>query len=193
VARLVVGSVALVLALAVGVGACASGDGVTIGVDVESTATSGAVLPPPTVGGPPEYVTRTASVASAAEPVPHPSEPASIATVTVAPAASTAPPTSAVPTATAAPATQAPPTAAPTPAATDPPATAPPAPVAQIAAPPPDPACDPNYDPCVPIDSDVDCAGGRGNGPSYVRGPVHVIGRDVYGLDSDHDGVGCEG
>lgn len=60
----------------------------------------------------------------------------------------------------------------------------------------PDPApaeqCDPNYTPCVPIDSDVDCAGGKGNGPSYVRGPVRVIGRDVYGLDHDHDGVGCD-
>ena len=52
--------------------------------------------------------------------------------------------------------------------------------------------CDPNYDPCVPIDSDVDCAGGSGNGPSYVRGPVRVIGRDIYGLDRDNDGIGCE-
>jgi len=52
--------------------------------------------------------------------------------------------------------------------------------------------CDPNYDPCVPIDSDVDCAGGKGNGPSYVRGPVRVIGRDIYGLDRDNDGIGCE-
>jgi hypothetical protein len=52
--------------------------------------------------------------------------------------------------------------------------------------------CDPNYDPCVPIASDVDCAGGRGNGPEYVRGPVRVIGRDIYGLDRDNDGIGCE-
>ncbi len=53
--------------------------------------------------------------------------------------------------------------------------------------------CDPNYDPCVPIDSDVDCLGGRGNGPSYVAGPVRVTGNDVYGLDGrDDDGVGCE-
>src|SRR4051812_33063510 len=51
--------------------------------------------------------------------------------------------------------------------------------------------CDPNYTPCVPIDSDVDCAGGRGNGPSYVMGPVHVVGVVVYGLDGDGDGVGC--
>ena len=52
--------------------------------------------------------------------------------------------------------------------------------------------CDPNYDPCVPIDSDVDCAGGKGNGPSYVRGPVRVVGQDIYGLDRDNDGIGCE-
>lgn len=54
------------------------------------------------------------------------------------------------------------------------------------------PDCDPNYTPCVPIDSDVDCAGGSGNGPSYVVGPVTVIGRDIYGLDRDSNGVGCE-
>ena len=54
------------------------------------------------------------------------------------------------------------------------------------------PACDPNYTGCVPIDSDVDCAGGSGNGPSYVRGPVQVIGSDIYGLDRDKDGIGCE-
>jgi len=52
--------------------------------------------------------------------------------------------------------------------------------------------CDPNYTPCVPIDSDVDCAGGKGDGPSYVRGPVRVVGADPYGLDRDGDGVGCD-
>ncbi|WP_218129765.1 hypothetical protein [Pseudonocardia oroxyli] len=52
--------------------------------------------------------------------------------------------------------------------------------------------CDPNYSGCVPIDSDVDCEGGKGNGPSYVRGPVRVIGKDIYGLDADKDGIGCE-
>jgi hypothetical protein len=39
---------------------------------------------------------------------------------------------------------------------------------------------------------DVDCAGGSGNGPSYVEGPVAVVGPDEYGLDADHDGIGCE-
>jgi hypothetical protein len=53
--------------------------------------------------------------------------------------------------------------------------------------------CDPNYTgACVPISSDVDCEGGSGNGPAYVRGPVTVIGSDPYGLDHDGDGVGCE-
>lgn len=63
--------------------------------------------------------------------------------------------------------------------------------------PPPEPAralsgCDPNYDSCVPIASDVDCAGGSGNGPEYVDGPVAVIGRDIYGLDRDGDGIACD-
>ena len=52
--------------------------------------------------------------------------------------------------------------------------------------------CDPNYSGCVPIASDVDCAGGSGNGPEYVAGPVKVIGFDKYGLDNDSDGYGCE-
>jgi hypothetical protein len=44
----------------------------------------------------------------------------------------------------------------------------------------------------VPIASDVDCAGGGGNGPAYVSGPIRVTGTDKYGLDSDSDGVACE-
>lgn len=53
--------------------------------------------------------------------------------------------------------------------------------------------CDPNYaGACVPIASDVDCAQGTGNGPAYVVGPVRVVGRDIYGLDRDKDGIGCE-
>ena len=54
-------------------------------------------------------------------------------------------------------------------------------------------SCDPNYaGACVPIASDVDCAGGSGNGPAYVQGPVRVVGTDIYGLDRDGDGIGCE-
>lgn len=52
--------------------------------------------------------------------------------------------------------------------------------------------CDPNYGGCVPIASDVDCAGGSGNGPAYVQGPVKVIGSDIYDLDRDNDGYGCD-
>ena len=60
-------------------------------------------------------------------------------------------------------------------------------------APPPTDKCDPNYSGCVPIASDVDCAGGSGDGPAYVSGPVYVIGSDIYDLDGyDGNGVGCE-
>ena len=53
--------------------------------------------------------------------------------------------------------------------------------------------CDPNYTGnCVLVASDVDCAGCKGNGPAYVTGPVYVVGTDIYGLDRDKDGVGCE-
>lgn len=53
--------------------------------------------------------------------------------------------------------------------------------------------CDPNYvGACVPAGaSDVDCAGGSGDGPEYV-GPVRVVGSDPYGLDADGDGYACE-
>jgi len=99
----------------------------------------------------------------------------------VAPAPAPAAPEPAAPE-PAAPAAAAPAPAAPAPA---------PAPAAQPA-PAPASACDPNYSGCVPIASDVDCAGGQGNGPAYVRGPVVVTGSDIYGLDADDDAVGCE-
>lgn len=54
------------------------------------------------------------------------------------------------------------------------------------------PHCDPNYSGCVPIASDVDCAGGSGDGPAYVKGPVTVIGEDIYDLDRNGNGIGCE-
>lgn len=88
-------------------------------------------------------------------------------------------------TPTAPPATAPPPTAPPTTAPYVPPPTEPP--VAE----PQGGGCHPSYTPCVPFDSDVDCAGGRGNGPSYT-GRVEVHGYDEYDLDRDGDGIGCE-
>jgi hypothetical protein len=99
-------------------------------------------------------------------------------TTTTRPTTTTAPPTTAPP--------PPPPTTAP------PPPPPPPPPPTTRPAPPPPSNCNPNYSGCVPNASDVDCAGGSGNGPQYVSGPVNVIGGDPYGLDSDGDGVGCE-
>jgi hypothetical protein len=52
--------------------------------------------------------------------------------------------------------------------------------------------CTPGYSPCLPPASDYDCAGGSGNGPEYVDGPVRVTGSDPYDLDRDGDGIGCD-
>jgi len=64
--------------------------------------------------------------------------------------------------------------------------------VATVPAPKPSDSCNSNYTGCVPIASDVDCAGGSGNGPAYVSGPIRVIGIDVYDLDRDGNGIACE-
>lgn len=70
-----------------------------------------------------------------------------------------------------------------------------------VAPPPPPPApapaqpagCDSNYaEACVPVSSDVDCAGGSGNGPAYFDGVARIVGTDVYELDRDGDGYACE-
>ena len=53
-------------------------------------------------------------------------------------------------------------------------------------------SCTAGYSPCIAPGSDVDCAGGSGNGPRYVTGPVRVYGSDPYELDRDGDGVACE-
>jgi len=92
----------------------------------------------------------------------------------------TRPPTTARPTTTHPPTTAAP--------ATHPPATKPPA------TKPPAGNCDPAYpDACLHDGiGDYDCAGGSGNGPNYVQGPIQVRPPDPFGLDSDHDGIGCE-
>jgi hypothetical protein len=52
--------------------------------------------------------------------------------------------------------------------------------------------CTPGYSPCLPPASDYDCAGGSGDGPKYVTGPVRVTGSDPYGLDADGNGIGCQ-
>ena len=43
---------------------------------------------------------------------------------------------------------------------------------------------DPNYDPCVPVSTDVNC--------SDLRTRITVTGTDVYRLDRDGDGTACE-
>jgi hypothetical protein len=56
--------------------------------------------------------------------------------------------------------------------------------------------CHPSYGgACLdPTASDYDCAGGSGNGPKYVQGPVKVRPPDPFDLDldADADGLGCE-
>jgi hypothetical protein len=130
------------------------------------------------------------STTSTAPPTTAP--PTTAPTTTAAPTTTTtAPPTTAAPPPTTTPPTTRPPVTAPP--ATSPPATDPPTAIA-----PPDDrpgrdgGCDPNYSGCVPVARDVDCRGGRGDGPEYVDGPVRVIGRDIYDLDRNGDGIGCE-
>ena len=38
---------------------------------------------------------------------------------------------------------------------------------------------------------DYDCRGGSGDGP-YYTGRVRVVGSDVFDLDRDGDGIGCD-
>jgi hypothetical protein len=70
-----------------------------------------------------------------------------------------------------------------------PPTTAPPPPTTA-----PQRDCDPSYpDVCLDPDAeDYDCAGGSGNGPEYVDGPIRVRPPDPFDLDREGDGWGCE-
>jgi hypothetical protein len=67
-----------------------------------------------------------------------------------------------------------------------------------VAKPQPPPPAPNDYSPPIPPGPDVDCAGGTGDGPRYEGqgdvpfGPFQVIGTDIYGLDGNGDGVGCE-
>ena len=71
-----------------------------------------------------------------------------------------------------------------------PPTTAPPPPTTSAPR-----NCDPAYpDVCLHQGiGDYDCAGGSGNGPNYVEGPLRVLPPDPFDLDGyDNDGIGCE-
>jgi len=142
-------------------------------------------LPPTAV---PPTATAVPPTATAIPPTTTPVPPTATA---VPPTATAVPPTATPvpPTATAVPptATAIPPTATPVP----PTATAVPPTSTPVPAPTPESNCTPGYDPCIPPGSDVDCAGGSGNGPRYV-GPTRVTGSDPYDLDRDNDGWGCE-
>jgi hypothetical protein len=54
--------------------------------------------------------------------------------------------------------------------------------------------CHPSYSgACLRTSAgDYDCAGGSGNGPNYVQGPIRVRGEDPFDLDRDGDGEACE-
>ena len=53
-------------------------------------------------------------------------------------------------------------------------------------------ACHSSYSGCLKANaSDYDCAGGSGNGP-YYTGKIQVVGPDVFDLDRNNDGWGCE-
>jgi len=52
--------------------------------------------------------------------------------------------------------------------------------------------CHPSYSGCLkPYASDYDCEGGSGDGP-YYTGEVKVLKKDVFKLDHDGDGWGCD-
>ncbi|CUU60294.1 hypothetical protein Ga0074812_1389 [Parafrankia irregularis] len=114
-------------------------------------------------------------------PASPPTTSTAAAAVQPAPAAAPQQPAAAVqqPTAAAAPPQAVPPQAAPPPAA----------------APAPDPraGCEPSYpETCLRSGiGDYDCAGGKGDGPNYIRGPLRVTPPDPFDLDRDGDGYGC--
>ena len=47
--------------------------------------------------------------------------------------------------------------------------------------------CNPNYSPCLPVVSDLNCS----DIPDSLK-PIRVIGSDPYRLDADGDGLACE-
>lgn len=54
-------------------------------------------------------------------------------------------------------------------------------------------ACNANYrGRCLPLDEDVDCLPSDGDGPWFIDATVVVMGEDVFELDDDGDGLGCD-
>ena len=107
---------------------------------------------------------------------------------TVEPVTTTAPPTTAAP-----PTTPPPPSRRPRPTYAEPEPAPEPEPAAAAAA--SGGRCHSSYEgTCIPPDvSDADCAGGSGNGPWYVQeSNIRVVGPDVFDLDRDGNGIGCE-
>ncbi len=49
---------------------------------------------------------------------------------------------------------------------------------------------------CIdPLATDVDCAGGEGDGPAFTTAtnfPLLNVANDPFGLDRDHNGLGCD-
>ena len=159
-----------------------SNTGFSAGLAAETAATTPPVAKQPSDDPPAAPQTAYVDTAPATASVDGTSTPSTQNTARAdqEPTATTVAPTEA--TTTEPPATTAAPTTTVIEPAADPPRT--------TAAPPQPRAC--NYDPCLPPAEDYDCVGGKGNGPAYT-GQVRVIGADTYGLDSDGDGIGCEG
>jgi hypothetical protein len=143
----------------------------------------GALVATALVMGPP-----SATVATAADPV-------GVVAATLPPPATAAPVTTEATTTTEAPATTAAPTTTrPRPRPVVKPKPKPKPKPRPVVTRPPAPDCHPSYGgACLDPDaSDYDCAGGSGNGPEYVDGPITVSGPDPFDLDRDNDGVACE-
>jgi hypothetical protein len=56
------------------------------------------------------------------------------------------------------------------------------------------PACHPSYSGvCLdPSAADYDCLSEFGDGPKFTPGPFSVVGPDIFALDPDRNGIGCE-
>lgn len=134
---------------------------------------------PPAVTGPAS--SPAGSAAPAADVLPVPARTTIRAQVPPAPVRTTVPAAAPVPLRTTVPVRTTVPAAAPVPLRTTVPAAA-------------SGRCDPSYpDVCLRTGiGDYDCAGGSGNGPNYVQGPVRVLRPDPFGLDADGDGTGCQ-